>query len=60
MCMTYQVSALTRVVNVSELEGELTQALRNQVQGLTYNDTIVIFFDKIGSDTICGTFETVG
>ncbi len=55
MCMTYQVSALTRVVNVSELEGELTQALRNQVQGLTYNDTIVIFFDKIGSDTICGT-----
>ena len=51
----HQISAITRVVNISELEGELTRALRVQVLGLTYNDTIVINFDKVGSDTICGT-----
>lgn len=49
------VNAITRVVNVSELEGELTRALRQQVDGLSYNDTIIINFDKIGTDTICGT-----
>ena len=49
------MNAITRVVNVSELQGELTRALRQQVQGLTYNDTIVINFDKTGTDTVCGT-----
>ena len=49
------VSAVKRVVNVSELQGELTRALRQEVQGLTYNDTIIINFDKIGTDTVCGT-----
>ena len=49
------INAITRVVNVSEIEGELTRALRQQVQGLTYNDSIIINFDKIGTDTICGT-----
>ena len=58
LCMlvtTNQVSALTRVVHVSGLQGELTQALRNQMDGLTYNDTIFIYFDKAGNDTIYGT-----
>lgn len=36
-----QASAITRHVNVSELEGELTQALRYQVSGLNYNDTVL-------------------
>ena len=49
------VSALTKIVNVSSLEGELTQALRNQVQGLGHNDTIYINFDRVGCDTIRGT-----
>ena len=50
-----QSSAISRIVNVSELQGELTQALRNQVQGLSYNDTLFINFDRIGCDTIKGT-----
>lgn len=49
------VSASTKIVNVSSLEGELTQALRNQVQGLGHNDTIYINFDRVGCDTIRGT-----
>lgn len=49
------VNAKTRVVNVSELEGELTRALRQQVEGLSYNDSLIINFDRIGTDTICGT-----
>jgi hypothetical protein len=50
-----QMVAISRIVNVSELEGELTQALRNQIQGLTYNDTVFINFNRVGSDTIKGT-----
>ena len=49
------LNAITRVVNVSELQGELTRALRQQVQGLTYNDSIIINFDRTGTDTVCGT-----
>ena len=50
-----QASAITRHVNVSALSGELTQALRTQVSGLGYNDTIYINFDRLGCDTIRGT-----
>ena len=50
-----QASAITRHVNVSALSGELTQALRTQVSGLSYNDTIYINFDRLGCDTIRGT-----
>ena len=52
---TTQVNATTRHVNVSALSGELTQALRSQVSGLSYNDTIYINFDRLGCDTIRGT-----
>lgn len=41
ICMIPQASAITRHVNVNQLEGELTQALRYQVSGLNYNDTVL-------------------
>lgn len=50
-----QAGAISCIVNTSELSGELTQSLRNQVNGLTYNDTIFINFDRCGGDTIRGT-----
>lgn len=56
-CAVPQAGAITRHVNVSGLEGELTQALRDTVKNLNYNDTIYIYFDRIGSDTIKGTIS---
>ena len=52
-----QVNAITRVVNVGSLEGELTKALRDTIQrlGLNYSDTLFINFDRVGCDTIRGT-----
>lgn len=52
---TSQISAETRIVNISEVSGELTRALRQASNGLTQTDTLFINFDRIGSDTICGT-----
>jgi hypothetical protein len=54
-CVVPQAGAITRHVNVSELEGELTQALRDTIKNLNYNDTVYINFDRIGCDTISGT-----
>lgn len=50
-----QVSAINRVIYRSQLNGNLTQALRTQLSGLTYSDTAYIYFDNIGNDTIFGT-----
>lgn len=50
-----QISAITRVIHTSQLQGNLTQALRTQLTGLSYSDTAYIYFDNIGNDTISGT-----
>lgn len=49
--------AVTRTIRVSTLRGELTQALRDQLKGLTYNDLAIIQFDQNGTYTIKGTIE---
>ncbi|MBQ1798063.1 MAG: hypothetical protein IIZ89_01690, partial [Muribaculaceae bacterium] len=49
--------AVTRTIRVSTLRGELTQALRDQLKGLTHNDLAIIQFDQNGTYTIKGTIE---
>lgn len=54
-----QVNATIKVINISELQGELTQALRSQINGLSSSDTAYINFDHEGNDTIRGTITVM-
>ena len=54
-----QVSATIKVINISELQGELTQALRSQINGLSSSDTAYINFDHEGNDTKRGTITVM-
>ena len=51
------MQATTVQVNVSRLKGELTEALRETLQPLTYTDTAVIYFDQAKKYTLLGTVE---
>ncbi len=55
LCSHLQAAAATRTIKVSQITGELTQALRKATADLTAADKAVIQFDKAGTYTLKGT-----
>lgn len=52
------LAAKTVIINASQIKGDLTTGLRQQLDPLSHQDKAIVFFDKAGTFVIEGTVET--
>ena len=49
------LAAKTVIINASQIKGDLTTGLRQQLDPLSHQDKAIVFFDKAGTFVIEGT-----